>query len=259
MISQDIRSHERFGAPILQRISEIKTKVADCKRFHGIEFQGKYQDIPVITVRIDFPVYRLANGRTRSFQREYLALNPDAPADLFKCDHDSFAAQSAQHDILYKLVEEEDLLKAFKSEYMQQTEPIVCTSEGVVVNGNRRLCAWRSLYYSDQNRYKHFQTISIAILPLCDERDIEELEKRLQIQNPMRAEYHWHAIALMAKEDIQNGKRDGDVAKSYGKSTQALHLLMDARDYAEQYFYGTSGRDSSCYGKNTKPEVHPSR
>lgn len=25
MISQDIRSHERFGAPILQRISEIKT------------------------------------------------------------------------------------------------------------------------------------------------------------------------------------------------------------------------------------------
>lgn len=128
MISQDIRSHERFGAPILQRISEIKTKVADCKRFHGIEFQGKYQDIPVITVRIDFPVYRLANGRTRSFQREYLALNPDAPADLFKCDHDSFAAQSAQHDILYKLVEEEDLLKAFKSEYMQQTEPIVCTS-----------------------------------------------------------------------------------------------------------------------------------
>lgn len=125
MISQDIRSHERFGAPILQRISEIKTKVADCKRFHGIEFQGKYQDIPVITVRIDFPVYRLANGRTRSFQREYLALNPDAPADLFKCDHDSFAAQSAQHDILYKLVEEEDLLKAFKSEYMQQTEPTV--------------------------------------------------------------------------------------------------------------------------------------
>lgn len=109
MISQDIRSHERFGAPILQRISEIKAKVADCKRFHGIEFQGKYQDIPVITVRIDFPVYRLANGRTRSFQREYLALNPDAPADLFKCDHDSFAAQSAQHDILYKLVEEEDM------------------------------------------------------------------------------------------------------------------------------------------------------
>lgn len=40
MISQDIRSHERFGAPILQRISEIKAKVADCKRFHGIEFQG---------------------------------------------------------------------------------------------------------------------------------------------------------------------------------------------------------------------------
>lgn len=243
MISQDIRSHERFGAPILQRISEIKTKVADCKRFHGIEFQGKYQDIPVITVRIDFPVYRLANGRTRSFQREYLALNPDAPADLFKCDHDSFAAQSAQHDILYKLVEEEDLLKAFKSEYMQQTEPIVCTSEGVVVNGNRRLCAWRSLYYSDQNRYKHFQTISIAILPLCDERDIEELEKRLQIQNPMRAEYHWHAIALMAKEDIQNGKRDGDVAKSYGKSTQALHLLMDARDYAEQYLISIGKTD----------------
>ncbi len=92
----------------------------------------------------------------------------------------------------------------------------------------------KELGWSDNIYLDRTSKISIAILPLCDERDIEELEKRLQIQNPMRAEYHWHAIALMAKEDIQNGKRDGDVAKSYGKSTQALHLLMDARDYAEQ-------------------------
>ncbi len=235
MLTDEIQSLQAFGAPLLQRISEIEKKTAQRLRLHGLEFMGKFCDIPVIEVRIEFPVYRLANGRTRTFQREYLALNPDAPNDLFTKDHDSYAAQSAQHSILYRLAEEEDLLKAFRNDNLQQTEPIICTNTGVVVNGNRRLCVWRELYCSDKEKYKYLQTVTIAILPECDDRAIEELEKRLQIQNTMRAEYHWHTIALMAVEDLQKGYKDNDVARSYGKSTQALHLLINSRDYAEQY------------------------
>ncbi|WP_426348683.1 hypothetical protein ACPWSR_13130 [Alloiococcus sp. CFN-8] len=235
MLTENLHDYQVFGAPLIQRIDEIKKKSNDSNRFFGLDFMGKYRDLSTIEVKIDFPVYRLKNGRTRTFQREYLATHPDKPKDIFTSEHDSLAAQSAQHEILYKLVEEEDLLKNFKNENLYQTEPIICTDTGVVVNGNRRLCAWREIYYSNKEKFKHFQTITIAILPPCDESDIDELEKKLQIQNSMRAEYHWHTIALMAREEIENGGKRDSIAHSFGKSPQALQLLMDARDYAEQY------------------------
>lgn len=230
-----ISALEEYGAPLLQRKNEISGKVAKSKRYKSIEFMGKMVDLPEIDIRIEMPVYRLANGRTRTMQLEYLALNPDAPRDLFQRDHDALDAQRAQHDLLFKLANEENLFDAFKNDDLQQTESIICTNEGVVVNGNRRLCVWRTLYYNDRKKYKSFETIRAAILPDCDEKAIEDLEKKLQIQNQMRAEYHWHTIALMAEEEINRGSRDGDVAKSYDMSTQKLHLYIDAMHYASIY------------------------
>lgn len=231
----DLEELSAFGAPLLQRKQEIAEKVSKSKRYRSIEFMGKMVDLPEIDMRIEAPVYRLANGRTRTMQLEFLALNPDCPSDLFTRDHDSLEAQKAQHELLYQLANEENLFNSFKNDDLQQTESIICTNEGVVVNGNRRLCTWRTLYYSDKKKYKSFETIRIAVLPDCDEKAIEDLEKKLQIQNQMRAEYHWHAIALMAEEEINRGAKDGEVAKSYDMSTQKLHLYIDAMHYAELY------------------------
>ena len=224
-----------FGAPFLQRKEEIVTKIANPDSKYPIEIMGKMKQIPVISVRIEFPVYRLANGRTKSAQLEYLVLNPDTPENLFTEDHDAYAAQYAQHQILKGLVQEEDLLATFKNENLEQVEPIICTNTGVVVNGNRRLCAWRMLYYDDRNKYKTFQTISIAVLPELDDKAIEEIEKRLQIVKTMRAEYHWHTKALMAEQELQHGNKPAEVAKSFGLKKKELHNLISARQLAEQY------------------------
>lgn len=231
----DISALEEFGASLLQRKKEISDKVAKSRRYKSIEFMGKMVDLPEIDLRIEVPVYRLANGRTRTMQLEYLALNPDVPRDLFHRDHDALNAQRAQHELLFKLANEENLFDAFKNGDLQQTESIICTNEGVVVNGNRRLCVWRTLYYNDRKKYKSFETVRVAVLPDCDEKAIEDLEKKLQIQNQMRAEYHWHTIALMAEEEINRGAKDGEVAKSYDMSTQKLHLYIDAMQYASIY------------------------
>ncbi|WP_101910208.1 hypothetical protein [Marasmitruncus massiliensis] len=231
----EVKELNNFGAPFLKRKSEIRKKCDETKTSHYVEFMGEYRALPVIEVRIEFAVYRLANGRTRPFQQEYLVKNPDIERDIFIKDHDSIDAQYAQHEILKQLVEEEGLLKAFRSDNLHQTEPIISTNSGVVVNGNRRLCAWRELYYSDRIKYKHFETIKMAILPECDERAIRDLEKRLQVQNSMRAEYRWHAIALMASEDIAQGIPSKDVAESLDKSVQAMNLLIECREYAETY------------------------
>jgi len=85
----------------------------------------------------------------------------------------------AQHEILKALTDEENLLRSFRQDNLQQTEPIISTNDGIIVNGNRRLCIWRELYYADSKNYKPFETIKIVILPDCDERAIRDLDKRL--------------------------------------------------------------------------------
>ena len=154
---------------------------------------------------------------------------------MFTADNDSYDAQKAQHEILKDLVRDEDLLANFQSGELEQVEPILCTNTGVVVNGNRRLCAWRMLFYADKIKYKTFETIHIAVLPEMDEKGILDLEKKLQILKPMRAEYRWHTKALMAESDLKNGQKDTEVAKSYDMTKKKLFELIDALHIAELY------------------------
>lgn len=224
-----------FGYPLLTRKSEIAAKLAQSTTLFPLEVMGKYQRLKQITVRIGLPVYRIENGRTRTFQKEYLVTHPDAPEDLFSMDPESTPAQKAQHVILQKLVDDEDLLKEFQNG-TQQTEPIIVTATGVVVNGNRRLCAWRTLYQKDKDLFKHFEFIEVAVLPEdCDEAEIRALEKRLQIQKTHRAEYKWHNKAAMIKEERENGATVDAIAKSYDISKKEVDLLIGALEYAEMY------------------------
>ena len=232
-----------FGSPLLTRKSEIARKIASTKTNFPIEVMGKYQRLPQITVRLGMPVYRMENGRTRTLQREYLAKHPDAPADLFTFDPDSLAAQKAQHAILQQLAEDEGLYKEFSGETLQ-TEPIIVTSTGVVVNGNRRLCVWRTLYAKDPAKYKRFEYIEIAVLPEdCDEAEIRALEKRLQIQKTHRAEYKWHTRAAMMKEEREAGATDEFLAKTYDVSKKEVDVIISALDYAEIYLQKIGKRD----------------
>lgn len=230
----NIQSFNQFGLPVLKRIEEIEKKVQHPDSSYPLPISGKSKTLPVISVGIDFPSYRLNNGRTKTAQLEYIATHPDADPNLFR-DQESFDAQSAQHEVLKTLVNEEDLLSSFKKE-QEQTLPIICTRTGVVVNGNRRLCAWRILYYADSVKYKKFERISIAILPELNEKEISSLEKELQIQKTMKASYHWHAEALMAEDELkESGRSEQSVAKSYNLSPQKLHALIGAKQFAQQY------------------------
>ena len=230
-----LNSSDIFGAPLLTRKSEISTKLETAQTFFPLEVMGKYQRLKQITVRIGLPVYRIENGRTRTFQKEYLATHPDAPSDLFVSDPESLQAQRAQHEILWKLAVDEDLLKEFQSG-TQQTEPVIITSNGVVVNGNRRLCVWRWLFMNDPEKYKYFEFVDVAVLPDdCDEPEIKALEKRLQIQKTHRAEYKWHNKAAMMKEERDAGDSPEQLAKSYDISKKDVDVLIGALEYADMY------------------------
>jgi hypothetical protein len=172
---------------------------------------GKYRSLPIIEVRIEMPIYRLQNIRTINLQKEYIVTHKDKPAHLFSADPESIEAQEAQHILLRKLISQENLYDSFKKENLYQTEPLICSSNGIIVNGNRRLCAWRELLYSEPNKYKHFQTIRLAVLPNNDPQAIHELEVGLQIQATMKADYTWHAIASMIKGELDKGEKLADL------------------------------------------------
>ena len=173
-------------------------------------------------------VYRIENIRTKSLQKQWLAQHRDQPKDLFTSDPFSIEAQETQHQVLKLLIDKENLLKSFKdNDKLQQTEPLICSNDGIVVNGNRRLCAWRELYYNYKSKYAHFQTVRVAVLPDNDPQGIYDLEVALQIRSDMKAEYVWHAIAADYQEKFDLGMDIGVLAAKQNKKPEDISTYIE--------------------------------
>jgi len=201
---------------------------------HGINFQGTFQYFGIYSVPIGLPKYRLNNGRTYAAQAEYLAKNADLSADFFTKDPELDTAIKVQHELLKELIQDRELLEYFKTH--RQEEPLVLTHEGFVLNGNRRLCAMRELLESDPKTYSHFEHVDVVILPPAEEKDIDELEARLQIHQDIKADYSWITFAFMLKRRQEDHGYTADhLARLYERKTSEINELIDMLAYAEDY------------------------
>lgn len=225
----------QFGYPETKRKVAIEEALSSSKEKHYENYQGKYRPLPVIEIRIEALVYRMENIRTKNSQKEWLAQHPNCDRNFFSRDPFSIEVQETQHELLKRLADKENLLSAFRKDGMQQKEPLICSDNGIVVNGNRRLCAWRELYYSDKEKYKHFEMVRVAVLPNHDKVGMYDLEVELQIQSPMKAEYDWHSIAADAKEKTDSGIDLDIIAKKQGKNANEILTMIECYDYASEY------------------------
>lgn len=235
--SLNLPTEVHFGWAQNKRCEEIaKLRSIPSKAHHRVLFKGENTDLPIIRVPIDLPKYRMANGRTVSLQAEYLAKNPSVRQDIFTGDPELWDAQAAQHELLLMVVNQQELRKTFENPSNKQIEPILLDERGFVVNGNRRLCCWRDLYRNEASKYGHFAYIDVAVLPHCDEKDIDRLEAWLQIQKDIKADYSWDARANML---LDKQKRDGfsnrDLAELYGMKESDITELIDMRKYGDAY------------------------
>ncbi len=205
---------------LLDRLSTLEALARETKESQPFRFRGAMQSLPIVRVRLDLPVYRTENHRTKTLQEEYLAKHPELPENFFREDSDSAVVQNAQREILETLIDQQDLLEFFKKASAEQEEPLLCTRDGTVVNGNRRLCAWRKLYGEDSVQYRRFESVQIMLLPSdCTEDDENEIERELQIKKTHRADYSWHTKAAMIKEMFDAG----------GRSKAQIAELFDAK------------------------------
>jgi hypothetical protein len=202
---------------------------------HGIPFQGEEaRDFPKRNVRIDMPKYRVENGRTSIAQREHIAQNGLQPDFFASARAEEEEVQRAQHNILLAMARSStvNLLKFFKD--APQNQPFILDSAGFVVNGNRRLAAMRTLYEEDQTRYARFSHIQVIILPPCDQRDIDELEARLQFDPDIRDDYSWAAEADTIRTKSAH-YTETELARIYRKKPQEIAQLIERLEMAEAY------------------------
>jgi hypothetical protein len=226
---------DQYGWALPKRqdlFDRLKEHAAETER---IIFQDKQQTLPIIRIPIEVPKYRILNGRTATLQQEWLAMNPDRGEDFFAKDPESIEVQQAQHNLLLRLVNGAGLLDSFKSGE-QQEQTIILDSNGFVVNGNRRLCAWRSLYYSEGRQYGHFANIDVIVLPPCDDRAIDQLEAKLQVKRDIKDNYSWDAEALMMQDrKDRHMLTDRELADFYETREVDIKESLEMLEYASKY------------------------
>ncbi|MGV8084318.1 MAG: hypothetical protein AB2L09_11900 [Coriobacteriia bacterium] len=214
----------------VERIEYLRTRVAEqttnpFRTTFAIKYRGATLDLPKIRVEVSFPRYRLANGRTRRRQEQYLVDHPDMPADLFS-DPASERAQKAQHEILYEMCQDANLEDLLSME--GQREPLVLTYDGYVVNGNRRLAILRHIPVT------HAEAV---VLPAdADPKDISALEMYLQMSQDGKADYNWLDALLTIESNIRDiGFTEEEVAKEMGVYVKTIQLHRHELDLVNRY------------------------
>lgn len=209
------------------------------------EYQNAAQQLPVIRVPIELPIYRMANGRTRTEQLKYIRQHQSA-ATFFANGQENQDAQQAQHELLDAFSKEgtTSIMPIAKVlEEGKQTEPILITSSAVVVNGNRRLAAMRELYAEGDGKYAEFTHINCMVLPAsASDKEIKEIEVRLQMQPETKLAYTWVNEALTIKDLMQSGFTREEITRDMRKDLREVMAMLQALGHAEVYLKDWKGQ-----------------
>ena len=223
---------------LIARLSSSSEKLILLPAWPRPDKELRQVDLEVTWVR-----FSTLNHRTKS-ERMRIAHQQNRP-DLFTADPNGEEAQIHQYRILADLEGFEDLKADLRSRGQQQ--PAVVTAEGVLINGNRRTAALRSLFKEEIHQPSRY--VSCLVLPAdANIREIVDLETELQIAREFKEDYTWVNEALLIEEIFEREGKNWDkvasrmhmdVASVRGKyeKLQQLHQLValsqETRHYAD--------------------------
>ena len=184
------------------RIAEIAAKVDGSTETHSAPWQNARESLPVINLSLDSVLLNPESHRIRA----QIESHPESKAVE---DHPhSERAQAIIEKILSETTEFRALVDSLR-EYGQLDAGIV-THAGVLVNGNTRAVALREL---------DVEYIRVGVLPRgATEREITELEARLQLARDLKQEYTLTNELLFIKEQVDFGTKVEDLAILLGKA-----------------------------------------
>lgn len=153
------------------------------------------RELPVVEVEVAWVRFSTLNHRTKAEQLRMMTQT--GQADLFTADPLGQTAQEAQYEILASQAGFPEI-KADLAERGQQ-EHAVITAEGVLINGNRRAAALRSLLRDDNDLNARY--IRCLVLPAdATPTELILLETELQVAKDFKQDYSWVNQALLIEE-----------------------------------------------------------
>ncbi|MHA6761749.1 hypothetical protein [Streptacidiphilus sp. PAMC 29251] len=163
------------------------------------------KSLELVEVETEWVRFSTLNHRTRAEQQR--AARDLGREDLFTADPLGEDAQEAQYEILCGQAKFADL-KADLLERTQQ-EPAIITADGVLINGNRRTAALRSLF-KDEGQ-KSGQYVKCYVLPQdATATEILLLEAELQVAREFKEDYSWINESMMIEELYELSDKNWD-------------------------------------------------
>jgi predicted nucleic acid-binding Zn-ribbon protein len=170
------------------------------------------KELKRVEVETTWVRFSTLNHRTKAEQMRLISQT--GRSDLFSADPLGDEAQEAQYRILRGQEGFSDLKEDLRDRGQQDTA--ILTADGVLINGNRRAAALRTLFVDEDVRSARY----IQCLVLPDDATIEEivdLEAALQIARDFREDYSWINEALLIEELYE---REG---RSWSKVAARMH------------------------------------
>jgi hypothetical protein len=190
--------------PLAEReatVAHEKSNSSRKQRFY--EYRNTPEDLPIVRIPINMPVYRVANYRTSLYQMRWVK-EKAIDRSFFTTGEENESVQRIQHSFLWDLAQNEkksiaSIIEILKSE--GQRIPLLVTATGVVVNGNRRMAAMRELLALNPQDFPHFSHVDCMVLPYeTTEDDLKEIEVRLQMTPETRMPYDWIGECIAIKD-----------------------------------------------------------
>ena len=201
-------------------IKENLTKKLSHKE--SFKIKNKWIACPIIMMDIDVPIYHLNNGRTRDAQRSYVKMN-NHKDNYFEKGLENNQQQRIQHKILYELSQDStaNIHRELKTSIkFREDAPLLIDSNGMLINGNRRMAAIRELYKSDVKKYDDFKRIPCAVIEqFLDDKTIKEIENFLQVIKENKQDYNWISLCMEIQDEKKRLRLENkQIAVNMGKT-----------------------------------------
>ncbi|WP_122770716.1 hypothetical protein [Pseudomonas viridiflava] len=228
-----------------ERATTIALRVKEAHEQRNVrrefKFRGGSEELPLVSLPLEYLIYRLENYRTRDTQLSLIAMGKEEPGFFEPINQESPSVQRKQHIILFEQAqkgsgESVQPIYAELKRVALQTEDLIITSTGVVVNGNRRLSAMRELWASDPAKYKTFKDISCSVLPVsATMTEILKLEIGLQMQPETKLPYGWTALGMAVRDLRDSQVNDDEIALLMNRDRSDIVRAAKMLDNADIY------------------------
>ncbi len=220
----------RLTAPAEREATIAKALQSASRKTPFYHFRGKVYELPEIRIHIGLPIYRMENFRTYTTQHEHAA-KEKLRADYFLSGQEVESVQQVQHELLFNLAKKGvadsvvPVFEVLKKE--RQTEPLLITAGGVVVNGNRRLAAMRELGVA---------YVEVMVLPADASADeIVDIEASLQGKPETKLDYDWIGDGQLINRLISMGRTTKEVADQLHRPEKEIKNARQALIEADLY------------------------